>query len=36
MSECGKAYFPAIFHKEYMTIDKENIDANAILLLELQ
>jgi hypothetical protein len=32
---CG-AYFPAVHHKEDMTIAKENIDANPNLLLELQ
>ena len=30
-----KADHPAIRHKEDMSIDKENIDANADLLLEL-
>jgi hypothetical protein len=32
---CSEAYFPAVHHEEDMTIDKENIDANANLLLEL-
>ena len=36
MSDDCEAYFPAVLHKEDMTIDKENIDANANLLLELQ
>jgi hypothetical protein len=36
MSEGCEAYFPAERHKEDMTIDKENTDANANLLLELQ
>jgi hypothetical protein len=36
MSDGCKACFPAVPHKEDMTIDKENIDANADLLLELQ
>jgi hypothetical protein len=31
----GKADHPAIHHKEDMSIDKEDIDANADLLLEL-
>jgi hypothetical protein len=35
-SDCGKAYFPAVIHKEDMTIDKENINSYANLLLELQ
>jgi hypothetical protein len=35
MSGC-KTYFPAVRHKGDMTIDKENIDANPNLLLELQ
>jgi hypothetical protein len=30
-----KAYHPAICHKEDMAIDKEDINANANLLLEL-
>jgi hypothetical protein len=36
MSDGGEAYFPTVRHKEDMTIDKENINANANLLLELQ
>jgi hypothetical protein len=36
MSACGEAYFPTVHQKEDMTIDKENIDANVDLLLELQ
>jgi hypothetical protein len=36
MSDGCETYFPAIRHKEDMTIDKENIDANVNLLLELQ
>jgi hypothetical protein len=36
MSDGCEAYFPAVRHKKDMTIDKENIDANANLLLELQ
>jgi hypothetical protein len=36
MSDSCELYFPAVRHKEDMTIDKENIDANANLLLELQ
>ena len=36
MSDGCKANFPAVHHKEDMTIDKENIDANSNLLLELQ
>jgi hypothetical protein len=36
MSDSGEAYFPAVHHKEDITIDKENIGANANLLLELQ
>jgi hypothetical protein len=36
MSDCGEAYFPAVCHEEGMTIDKENINANTNLLLELQ
>jgi hypothetical protein len=36
MSDGCEAYFSAVGHKEDMTIDKENIDANANLLLELQ
>jgi hypothetical protein len=31
----GKAYHPAIHYKEDMSIDKEDINANANLLLEL-
>jgi hypothetical protein len=36
MSDSCEEYFPVVRHKEDMTIDKENIDANANLLLELQ
>jgi hypothetical protein len=36
MSDGCEAYFSAERHKEDMTIDKENLDANAHLLLELQ
>jgi hypothetical protein len=36
MSDGCEAYFPAVRHKEDMTIDKENINANANRLLELQ
>ncbi len=36
MRDGREAYFPAEHHKEDMTIDKENINANADLLLELQ
>jgi hypothetical protein len=36
MSDGCEAYFPAAHHKEDMTNDKENINANANLLLELQ
>jgi hypothetical protein len=36
MSDCGEANLPAVRHKVDMTIDKENVDANANLLLELQ
>jgi hypothetical protein len=36
MSDSCEAYFTAEHHKEDMTIDKENINANANLLLELQ
>jgi hypothetical protein len=36
MSDCGEANLPAVCHEEDMTIDKENINANANLLLELQ
>jgi hypothetical protein len=36
MSDCGKANPPAVHHKEDMPIDKENINTNADLLLELQ
>jgi hypothetical protein len=32
----GKANLPAVCHKEDITIDKENIDANSNLLLELK
>jgi hypothetical protein len=35
MSDCGKADLPAVCHKEDMPIDKENININAHLLLEL-
>ncbi len=35
MSDCDKANLPAIRHKEDMPIDKENINTNADLLLEL-
>jgi hypothetical protein len=35
MSDCGKANLPAVRHKEDMPIDKENINTNADLLLEL-
>jgi hypothetical protein len=35
VSNSGKADDPAIRHKEDMSIDKEDIDANADLLLEL-
>jgi hypothetical protein len=33
MSDGCKAYFPAVHHKEDMTIDKENIDTNATLFV---
>jgi hypothetical protein len=36
MSDHCEANLPALHHEENMTIDKENIDANANLLLELQ
>jgi hypothetical protein len=36
MSDSCEAYFLAVCHKEDMTIDKENINANANLLLGLQ
>jgi hypothetical protein len=36
VSDCGEANLPAVCHKEDMTIDKENIDAYANLLLELK
>jgi hypothetical protein len=36
MSDGCEAYFPAGRPKEDMTIDKENISANANFLLELQ
>jgi hypothetical protein len=36
MSDCGKANFSAVPHREDMTIDKESIDANAKILLDLQ
>jgi hypothetical protein len=36
MSDSGEAKLPAVFHKEDMTIDKENVNANANLLLEQQ
>ncbi len=35
MSDCCKANLPAVHHKEDMPIDKENINTNADLLLEL-
>ena len=35
MSDCGKANLPAVHHKEDMPIDKENINTNEHLLLEL-
>jgi hypothetical protein len=35
VSNSGKADHPAIRHKEDKSIDKEDIDANADLLLEL-
>jgi hypothetical protein len=35
MSDCGKADLPAVCHKEDMPINKENINTNAHLLLEL-
>ncbi len=35
VSNSGKADHPAIHHKEDMSIDKEDIDANVDLLLEL-
>jgi len=35
MSNSGKANHPAIRHKEAMSIDKENINANPDLMLEL-
>jgi hypothetical protein len=35
MSDCDKANLPAVHHKEDMPIDKENINTNADLLLEL-
>jgi hypothetical protein len=35
MSDCGKADLPTVCHKEDMPIDKENINNNAHLLLEL-
>jgi hypothetical protein len=35
LSNSGKADHPAIRHKEDMTIDKEDINANVNLLLEL-
>jgi hypothetical protein len=35
VSNSGKADHPAIHHKEDMSIDKEDINANADLLLEL-
>jgi hypothetical protein len=37
MSDGCEAYFPAVSHKEDMTtFDKDHIDANVNLLLELQ
>jgi hypothetical protein len=36
MRDGCEVYYPAVHHKEDMTIKKENIDANANLLLELQ
>ncbi len=35
VSNSGKADHPAIRHKEDMSIDKEEIDTNMDLLLEL-
>jgi hypothetical protein len=35
MSHSSKAELPAIHHKEDLTIDKEYINGNADLLLEL-
>jgi hypothetical protein len=35
VSNSGKADHPALRHKEDMSIDKEDINANADLLLEL-
>jgi hypothetical protein len=35
VSNSGKANHPAIHHKEDMSIDKEDIDANVHLLMEL-
>jgi hypothetical protein len=36
MSDRCEAYIPALRQKDDMTIDKENINANANLLLMLQ
>ncbi len=36
MSDSGEANLPAVCHKEDTTIDKENANANANLLLEQQ
>jgi hypothetical protein len=36
MSDHGEANLPAVCHKEDKTIDKENVNASANLLLELQ
>jgi hypothetical protein len=36
VSDCGEANLPAVCYKEDMTIDKENINAYANLLLELK
>jgi hypothetical protein len=36
VSDCGKTNLPAVCHKENVTIHKENIDANANILLGLK